>query len=72
LALVTKSELYAFFRELAKPFDPDQRPVSPTPEAMQELFEIAARHKYWMATKGERGHRHQPISLGGMKKGGTK
>jgi hypothetical protein len=53
LALVTKSELYAFFRELAKPFDPDQRPDSPTPEAMQELFELAAKHGYWMASPEE-------------------
>jgi quercetin dioxygenase-like cupin family protein len=53
LALVTKSELYAFFRELAKPFDPDQRPESPTPEAMQELFELAAMHGYWMASPEE-------------------
>jgi len=50
---VTKSELYAFFRELAKPFDPDQRPVSSTPEALQELFEVAAKHGYWMASQEE-------------------
>jgi quercetin dioxygenase-like cupin family protein len=53
LALVTKSELYAFFRELAKPFDPDQRPLSPTPEALQELSEVAAKHGYWMASPEE-------------------
>jgi hypothetical protein len=50
LALVTQSELYAFFRELAKPFDPDERLVSPTPEAVEELFEVAAKHRYWMAS----------------------
>jgi quercetin dioxygenase-like cupin family protein len=41
-ALATKSELYRFFRELAQPFDPNRRPAAPTPEAMQELFVVAA------------------------------
>src|SRR3984893_2528623 len=53
LALVTKSELYAFFRELAKPFDPNQRQDAPTPEATQELMAVAAKHGYWMASPEE-------------------
>ena len=53
LALVTKSELYAFFRELAKPFDPNQRQDAPTPEAIQELMAVAAKHGYWMASPEE-------------------
>ena len=53
LALVTKSQLYQFFRELAKPFDPNQPPSAPTPEAMQQLFEVAARYGYWMASPAE-------------------
>jgi quercetin dioxygenase-like cupin family protein len=53
LALVTKSHLYAFFRELAKPFDPNQRPAPLTPEEMQELFEVAAKYGYWMASPDE-------------------
>ena len=53
LALVTKSRLYAFFRELAKPFDPNQRPAPLTPEEMQELFEVAAKYGYWMASPDE-------------------
>jgi hypothetical protein len=53
LALVTKSELYKFFRELAKPFDAKQRPAPPTPEAMQELFRVAAKYGYWLASPEE-------------------
>jgi hypothetical protein len=50
---VTKSELYKFFRELAKPFDAKQRPAPPTPEAMQELFRVAAKYGYWLASPEE-------------------
>lgn len=53
LALVTKSQLYQFFRELAKPFDPNQPPSAPTPEAMQQLFEAAAKYGYWLASPAE-------------------
>jgi hypothetical protein len=53
LALVTKSELYKFFRELAKPFDAKQRSAPPTPEAMQELFRVAAKYGYWLASPEE-------------------
>lgn len=50
LALVTKSELYKFFRELAKPLDAKQPPGPPTPQAMQELFRLAAKYGYWLAS----------------------
>lgn len=53
LALVTKSQLYAFFRELAKPFDSNQRPTPPTPEEIQELFAVAAECGYWLASPEE-------------------
>ena len=53
LALVTKSELYAFFRELAKPFDSNQRPTPPTPVEIQELFAVAAKYGYWLASPEE-------------------
>ena len=53
LALVTKSQLYAFFRELAKPFDSNQRPTPPTPEGIQELFAVAANYAYWLASPEE-------------------
>jgi quercetin dioxygenase-like cupin family protein len=47
---VTKSELYEFFREVAKPFDPNQRPAPPTAEEMQKLFAVAAKYGYWLAS----------------------
>jgi hypothetical protein len=52
LALVTKSKL-AFFRELAKPFDPNLRPTPPTAEEIQELFAIAAKYGYWLTSPEE-------------------
>jgi len=53
LALVTKSELYAFFRELAKPFDPNLRLTPPTAEEIQEFFAVAAKYGYWLASAEE-------------------
>jgi len=53
VALVTKSELYSFFRELAKPFDPNQPAAAPTPEAMRQLFELAAKYGYWLGSADE-------------------
>ena len=53
LALVTKSELYKFFRELAKPFDAKQLDAVPTTEAMQELFRLAAKYGYWLGSPKE-------------------
>jgi quercetin dioxygenase-like cupin family protein len=50
---VSKTELYEFFRELAKPFDPTQPPAPPTPEEMQELFKAAVKYRYWMASPEE-------------------
>lgn len=49
----TKSELYEFFRELAKPFDPDDSRDAPTPEAMSELFAACVKHHYWLASMQE-------------------
>ena len=34
---VSKQELYSFFRELARPFDPNRPPAPPTAEEMQQL-----------------------------------
>jgi quercetin dioxygenase-like cupin family protein len=52
-ALVTKSDLYRFFREVAKPFDPNRRPAPPTPEVVQELFAASARYGFWMGSPEE-------------------
>lgn len=50
---VTKAELYKFFRELAKPLDPAQPFAPPTPEEIQQVFDVAAKHHYWIASPSE-------------------
>jgi quercetin dioxygenase-like cupin family protein len=51
--LVSGRELYWFFRELAKPLDPSASPQPPNPEALERLFEVAARYQYWMGSPSE-------------------
>jgi quercetin dioxygenase-like cupin family protein len=53
LAVVTKSELYQFFREAAKPFDSNQRPAPRTPQALKDLVAVAAKYGYWIASPEE-------------------
>src|SRR3984957_14381780 len=48
--IVSKQELYSFFRELARPFDPNKPPAPPTPEEMQQLFSVAEQFEYWLAS----------------------
>ncbi len=50
---VSKQELYSFFRELARPFDPNRPPTPPTPEEMQQLFSVAKKYEYWLASRDE-------------------
>jgi quercetin dioxygenase-like cupin family protein len=50
---VSKQELYNFFRELARPFDPNSPPAPPTPEEMQQLFSVAEKYEYWLASRDE-------------------
>jgi hypothetical protein len=50
---VSKQELYSFFRELARPFDPDRPPAPPTAEVMQQLFRVAEKYEYWLASPDE-------------------
>jgi quercetin dioxygenase-like cupin family protein len=50
---VSKQKLYSFFRELARPFDPNNPPGPPTPEEMQQLFSVAKKYKYWLASPDE-------------------
>lgn len=52
-ALVTKSDLYKFFREVAKPVDPNRRPAPPTPDVVRELFAVSARYGFWMGSPEE-------------------
>ena len=50
---VSKQELYSFFRELAQPFDPSIPPAPPTPEEMKQLFSVAEKYEYWLASSDE-------------------
>ena len=50
---VSKQELYSFFRELVRPFDPNSPPAPPTPEEMQHLFSVAEKYEYWLASPDE-------------------
>ena len=50
---VSKQELYSFFRELARPFDPNRPPAPPSPEEMQHLFSVAEKYEYWLASPDE-------------------
>jgi quercetin dioxygenase-like cupin family protein len=53
LMIVSKQELYSFFRELARPFDPNGPPAPPTPEEMQQLLSLAQKYEYWLASRDE-------------------
>jgi hypothetical protein len=50
---VSKQQLYSFFRELARPFDPHRPLAPPTPNEMQQLFNAAQRYGYWLASPDE-------------------
>ncbi|HJX85846.1 MAG TPA: cupin domain-containing protein, partial [Candidatus Angelobacter sp.] len=50
---VSKQELFSFFRELAQPFDPNSPPAPPTPAEMQQLFRVAEKYEYWLASPDE-------------------
>lgn len=53
IQLTTTINIYGFFRELGKPFDPGKPPAPSTPEDMQRLRTLAAKHNYWMASPQE-------------------
>jgi quercetin dioxygenase-like cupin family protein len=50
---VSKQELYRFFRELARPFDPNRPPAPPTPEEMRQFFSAAQKYEFWFASPDE-------------------
>ncbi|MBV8830150.1 MAG: hypothetical protein JO108_13065 [Acidobacteriaceae bacterium] len=51
--LATTPNIYEFFRELARPFEPDRPVGPPTPEDMQRLLTLSAKHNYWIASPEE-------------------
>ena len=51
--LATTPNIYEFFRELASPFEPDRPVGPPTPEDMQRLLTLSAKHNYWIASPEE-------------------
>ena len=53
LITVSKQELYSFFRELARPFDPSRPPAPPSREEIQQLFSVAEKYEYWLASRDE-------------------
>jgi hypothetical protein len=50
---LSKQQLYSFFRELARPFDPHSLPAPPTLNEMQQLFSAAEKYEYWFASPDE-------------------
>src|ERR1700730_2330003 len=46
----SRQELYSFFRELARPFDPNRPPAPQTPEEMQQFFSVAEEYEFWLAS----------------------
>src|SRR5258708_37408235 len=62
LLLTTTPNIYRFFRELGKPFHPDQPLGPPTPQDMQRLLDLAAKHNYWTASPQD----NEAIGLSGF------
>jgi quercetin dioxygenase-like cupin family protein len=50
---VCKQKLYSFFRALARPFDAKRPTAPPTPEDIEQLFTVAKKYEYWLASRDE-------------------
>jgi quercetin dioxygenase-like cupin family protein len=53
LLLASTPEIYGFFLELAKPFDPNQPAAPEDPEEMERLAALSAKYNYWIASPQE-------------------
>ena len=53
MVIATTAKMFEFFREITKPFEPDQPAGLPSLETMQELSKTAARYGFWIASPEE-------------------
>lgn len=51
--LITTPNIFHFFRELGKPYFPDQPMGLPTAEDMQKLVVLCQKYNYWLASPDE-------------------
>jgi hypothetical protein len=51
--LATTPNVYNFFSELEKPFEPERPAGPPTPEDVRHLLAAAAKYNYWIASPQE-------------------
>ncbi|ADV84312.1 cupin domain-containing protein [Terriglobus saanensis] len=51
--VVIGQELYRFFREIARSFDPSKPPAPPTAEEREHFFKVVARYGYWLGSAEE-------------------
>lgn len=53
MLVATTPNVYGFFRELGRPFRPDEAAGPPTLQGMKRLRKLAAKYNYWMASPEE-------------------
>jgi quercetin dioxygenase-like cupin family protein len=51
--LATTPNIYEFFRELGRPFNPEEKAGPPTHEDMQRLLALVAKYGYWIGSPEE-------------------
>ena len=51
--LVTQEQLCRFFLELGERLEPGASALLPSPEVMQQFFQVAARYGYWIGSPSE-------------------
>jgi quercetin dioxygenase-like cupin family protein len=53
ILLATTPNIYEFFREIGKPYDPADPVGPPTQEDMRRLLGLAAKYQYWIGSPQE-------------------